>query len=81
MTDQQIMTNLLHLLKGVSTLHLWGSIESATPEVNQVFKKTLTDNLSLQMEVFKAMEARGWYKMTAEKNSAIDKVVKKYQSG
>jgi len=81
MTDELIMNNVLSLLKGACGLCLHGTIEAADPKVNAAFKQVLTENLTLQKEVFDAMEQRGWYMIPQESKKNIDKVVKKYATG
>lgn len=78
MTDEQIMTNILSLLKGGAGLLMHGAIEAADPKIHSTFKQSLSDTFVLQQEVFKAMEQKGWYKIAQETTKNIDKVVKKY---
>jgi len=78
MNEQLIMTNVLSLLKGVSTLYLHGALEAACPKVNAAFKQALADNLTLQHEVFDAMKAKNWYQVPQAKKEDIDKVVQKF---
>ena len=79
--DNVIMMDLLALLKGQAGLYLHGAIESATPKVNTAFKQILTECLTLQKEVFDAMEQKGWYKIAQETQKNIDKVKKKFENG
>ena len=78
MTDELIMTDVLSLLKGHCDLLMHGAIEAACPKVNAAFKQALSENLTMQKEVFDAMEQKGWYKVAQETQKNIDKVVKKF---
>ena len=46
MNDQNLMENLLNLEKGACDLYLHGTVESATPEVQQYFKNALNRSLN-----------------------------------
>lgn len=81
MTDEQIMTNILSLLKGSSDLFMHGAIEASCPKVNAAFKQSLTENLVLQHDVFDAMKQKGWYQITKATQENLDKVVQKFASG
>ena len=76
--DRMVLEDTLSLLKGNATLYMNGAIEAACPKINAAFKKVLDENLTMQHKVYEAMEARGWYKTTAQKKTEIDKVKKKF---
>lgn len=78
MNDEMIMNNVLSLLKGACGLCMHGAIEAADPKINTTFKQLLTEHLTLQKEVFDAMEVNGWYVIPVETKKNIDKVVKKF---
>jgi len=79
--DNVIMMNVLTLLKGQATLYLHGASEAACPKINSTFKTILVDCLTLQKEVFDAMEQKGWYKIAQETAKNIDKTKKKFEAG
>ncbi|MCL2559073.1 MAG: spore coat protein [Turicibacter sp.] len=79
--DELIMMDVLSLLKGLCDLYMHGATEAACPKVNTAFKQALSDTLTLQKEVFDAMEQKGWYKIPSETQKNIDKVVKKFAAG
>ena len=81
MNDELIMTNILSLLKGSCGLYMHGSIEAADPKINATFKQVLTESLTLQKEVFDAMEQKGWYMIPKEAKKNVDKVIKKFATG
>jgi len=76
--DNVIMMDILALLKGQADLYMHGAVEAACPKVNSMFKMVLTECLTMQKEVFDAMEQKGWYKIPQETAKNIDKVVKKF---
>lgn len=79
--DNVIMMDILSLLKGQVGLYMHGAVEAASPAVNTTFKQTLTECLTLQKEVFDAMEQKGWYKIAKETPKNIDKVKRKFETG
>jgi len=79
--DNVIMMDILALLKGQAGLYMHGAVEAACPKINATFKTTLIDCLTLQKEVFDAMEQKGWYKIAQETQKNIDKVKKKFETG
>lgn len=81
MNDELIMNNMLSLLKGACDLYMHAAIEAACPKINATFKQVLAENLTLQKEIFDAMEQNGWYIIPQEAKKNIDKVVKKYATG
>ncbi len=62
MDDRALMEDLLLVTKGVCDLYMHGTIESSTPNVQTTFTDSLNDSLTMQSEIYKAMEQRGWYK-------------------
>ena len=53
MNDKEIMEGILLTAKGVCDLYMHGSIESATPKVQDAFNCALNDALGMQ--------DHGWY--------------------
>ena len=78
MIDQAIMENLLLTTKGVCDLHMHGTIESSTPNVHQAFDTALCDSLSMQSDLYKQMEQKGWYPPEQAQAEQIGKVRQKY---
>ena len=61
MNDKEIMEGILLTAKGVCDLYMHGSIESATPKVQDAFNCALNDALGMQSGVYSAMADHGWY--------------------
>jgi len=78
MTDKEIMENILLTTKGVCDLYLHGAIESATPEVHQVFSGALNEALGMQDCVYKQMQSRGWYTVEQSEPQKIQQVKQKF---
>ena len=80
MDDRNIMENLLLTAKGACDLFMHGSIESATPNVHQVFTAALNETLSMQDRIYKQMEQKGWYTAQQAPQQQIDQVKQKFAS-
>lgn len=78
MDDRNLMENLLLVEKGVCDLYLHGTIESSTANVRAAFQKALTDSLCLQDNLYKKMEAKGWYPAQQEEQAKIQQVKQKF---
>ena len=71
MDDKNLMENILLLTKGAADLYLHGTIEASTENIHQSFHDLLCETLKIQHEVYKKMEAKGWYpteQVDAQKN-------------
>jgi spore coat protein CotF len=80
MEDKNLMQDILLLEKGACDLYMHGSIEAATPNVNQTFKAALNESLTLQDSIYQQMKSRGWYAPEAAQQSQIDTLRQKYQN-
>ena len=78
MDDKGLFENILQLTKGAADLYLHGNIESSTENVHQVFCELLTETLKLQHEVYKKMEAKGWYPAEQVDAQKIQQTKQKY---
>ncbi|MBE6827721.1 MAG: spore coat protein [Ruminococcaceae bacterium] len=78
MDDRNLMENLLMLEKGACDLYTHGTVESATPEVTQQFKNALNDSLCMQGDIFKKMQAKGWYAPEQAEASKLGTVKQKF---
>ena len=78
MDDKCIMENLLQTTKGACDLYLHGAIESGTPNINQMFDQALKDSLCMQDEIYKKMEANGWYPTQQVDQQQIQQLKQKY---
>ena len=80
MDDKCIMENLLLTTKGVCDLYLHGAQESGTPNVHSCFSAALTDALTMQDTIYKAMSAKGWYTADEAPQPKINEVRQKFVS-
>jgi len=80
MDDKCIMENLLLTTKGACDLYLHGTLESSTPNVNRTFTSALNDTLSMQDQIYKQMEQKGWYTSDSAPQQKIDQVKQKFIS-
>ena len=74
MDDRCIMENLLLTTKGVCDLYVHGTIESSTANVHQTFDQALSDSLCIQNDIYKKMQAKGWYQTEQAEQQKIMKV-------
>ncbi len=80
MQDRLLMQDILMLEKGVCDLYMHGAIESSTVNVNETFKCALNDSLSMQEEIYKKMEQKGWYKTQQAPQQQIDTLKQKFSN-
>ena len=78
MNDKEIMEGILLTTKGMCDLLLHGSIESATPRVQQAFTTALNDSLCMQSQVYQQMAGRGWYPAEQAQPQRIQQVRQRY---
>ena len=78
MNDKEIMENILLNLKGECDLLMHGAIESATPNVHNVFTQAFNETLTMQNEVYAKMAQKGWYPATIADQNQIANVKQKY---
>lgn len=78
MDDKNLMQNMLLLEKGVCDLFMHGTIESSTKNINQTFNNALNDALSIQNNIYKKMETRGWYSTEPADQLKVDNLKQQY---
>lgn len=78
MDDKCIMENLLLTTKGACDLYLHATIEASTPNVNRTFCSALNSALSMQDQIYKQMEQKGWYSADNAPQQKIDQVKQKF---
>ena len=78
MQDKLLMQDILMLEKGVCDLYMHGAIESSTNNISEVFKCALNDSLAMQDEIYKKMEAKGWYQTEQADQSQVDTLKLKF---
>lgn len=80
MNDRNLMENMLMLEKGVCELYMHGTIESSTANVHQTFSSSLNDSLQLQDEIYKKMQAKGWYQTDQAEQTKLNSVKQKFSA-
>jgi len=80
MDDRAFMEDLLLNTKGFCDLYMHGTIESSTPTICTAFNDSLFTSLSMQGEIYKTMEARGWYKTDPADVTKVQQAYHKYTS-
>ncbi len=78
MDDKNLMQDILMLEKGVCDLYMHGTIESPTPTVNHAFKTALNDSLCMQEDIYKKMQAKGWYSTEQAEQTKVDTLKQKF---
>lgn len=80
MDDRNLMENMLMLEKGVCDLYMHGAIESSTENVHQTFSNSLSDSLKLQDDIYKKMQAKGWYQAEQADQSKLNTLKQKFSA-
>ena len=78
MDDKNLMEDLLDLEKGVCDLYLHGTVEAATPEVQQRFHTALSESLSMQSRIYSEMSGKGWYAPDCAEQQKVQQVRDKF---
>lgn len=78
MDDKNLFENILQLTKGATDLYLHGTTEASTENIHQVFHDLLCETLKIQHEVYKKMEAKGWYPAEQVEQQKIDQAKQKF---
>lgn len=78
MDDRCIMENLLLTTKGLCDLYVHGTMESSTANVHQSFDQALSDSICMQDQIYKKMQAKGWYQVEQAEQKNITKVKTQY---
>ena len=80
MDDRNLMENMLLLEKGACDLFMHGAIESSTQNVHQTFNNSLNDSLCLQDQIYRKMQAKGWYPTEQVDQSKMNTVKQKFST-
>ncbi|MBQ8077615.1 MAG: spore coat protein [Eubacterium sp.] len=78
MNDRNLMQDILLLEKGACDLYMHGTIESSSQNINQVFKTALNSSLTMQDDIYKKMESKGWYQTEQAQQTQIDTLKQKF---
>ena len=78
MDDRNLMQDILLLEKGVCDLYMHGAIESSTQNINQTFKTALNESLCMQDDIYKKMEAKGWYQTEQAQQDKVSTLKQKF---
>jgi len=74
MDDKGLLENILQLTKGSTDLYLHGTTEGSTENIHQAFHDLLHETLKIQHEIYKKMEAKGWYTVEQVEEQKIQQV-------
>ena len=80
MNDRNLMQDILLLEKGACDLYMHGTIESSSQNINQVFKTALNSSLTMQDDIYKKMESKGWYQTEQAEQNKINTVKQKFSA-
>lgn len=80
MDDKSLMENLLLLEKGCCDLYMHGTVESATGNVQGVFRAALTESLTMQSELYTKMAEKGWYPSSVAPAAQIETLKQKFST-
>lgn len=80
MDDKNLMQDILLLEKGVCDLYMHGSIEASTQNINQAFKSALNESLCMQDDIYKKMQAKGWYQTDQAEQTKINTLKQKFSN-
>ena len=78
MTDQEIISNYLLLLKSEVEVYIHGTIESSNKASRDTLKNGLSDILVSQYETYKLIVQKGFYNVENVKKSSIKKIYDKF---
>ncbi len=80
MDDRNLMQDILLLEKGACDLYMHGTIESSSQNINQTFKTALNSSLTLQDDIYKKMQQKGWYQTEQAEQQKIDTLKQKFEN-
>lgn len=78
MDDRNLMQDILLLEKGACDLYMHGTIESSSQNINQAFKTALNSSLTMQDDIYKKMESKGWYQTEQAEQNKINNLKQKF---
>ena len=78
MTDKELISNYLLLLKSETEVYIHGTIESSNKCVRNLLKSCLSDILISQEETFNIMVQKKFYEVENIKKSSIKKIYEKF---
>ena len=78
MDDKCLLENILQLTKGATDLYLHATTEGSTENIHTAFHDVLHETLKIQHEIYKKMEAKGWYPAEQVEQQKIDQTKQKY---
>lgn len=81
MNDQQLMDNMLLLLKSTVEVYVHGSLESSTKPVHNILKNSLDEIIKMQDDLYNKMTECGWYQISNVEPKVIKQTLRKLQSG
>ncbi len=79
MPEKEMMNDVLSSQKFITDTYNTYTNECATPGVRDEFMKILSEEHSIQAEIFDMMKQRGWYQTPAAEQQKIQQTKQKYQ--
>lgn len=80
MDNKTMLEGILWDLKGMADLLLHGSIEAKTQEIHDTFKRSLTEILTLQNDLYTLMSEKGMYTTSNVSETKITKTKAKFMA-
>ncbi|MBQ7740494.1 MAG: spore coat protein [Eubacterium sp.] len=80
MQDKELLQDILMLEKGACDLYMHGTVEASTNNINSAFKNALNESLTMQDNIYKQMESKGWYQTEQAQQDKIDILKNKFQN-
>ena len=80
MSDKEMMTDALTAEKFLCSAYNTYATEAGTPEVHQAMMSLLNDTHTMQTDVWKEMNSRGWYPTEKAEDQKLQQEKMKYQS-
>lgn len=80
LSTQSIAIDCLNSTKYLILRDSYGTMESASPQIRQVFSDMTIDHLKMAEDWFRLMENRGWYKIAQASSGLINQSYNHLQS-
>jgi len=74
MTDKEYMEDVLLTSKTLSGLYHYATQESSTEQLHNQFKSNLNDTITMQHNIYSAMQKNGWYPQQQADQSQVGQI-------
>lgn len=75
-----ISIDCLNSTKYLALRDVYGSVETATPQLKQAFTRMAQDHMAMADEWFRLMHNRGWYRVPQAKPEAVSQTLSQLQT-